>query len=344
MTALSMIDLMMIDLTWWWALLLLPVPMVVRMLLPPKQSGNLAVKVPLLNRYPLTKTSLNSASGYLPQITLWLVWVAIVLAAARPFYPGDPINRSVSGRDLMLAIDISGSMQEVDMILNKKIASRIDVLKAVASEFIDRRKGDRIGLILFGTRAYTYVPLTYDRNALGELLQGVSTGLAGRLTAIGDAIGIAIKTLSQQQSRHKVLILVTDGSNTSGKSEPLDSAQMAKRIGMTIHTIGVGNDEEELRRILKTQTIPPGTALNETLLRQIAALSGGKYFRAKDTKSLERIYQVLDELEPVPLDVHLHRPKIELFHLPLMFGLGWLLVFIVYAIIKSVRMQKFRFQ
>lgn len=335
-----MITLIMIDLTWWWVLLLLPLPLAVRMFIPPMQSGSLAIKVPLLNRYPLTNSSLSSARGRLPQITLWVFWICIILAAARPFYPGDPINRSVSGRDLILAIDISGSMQEVDMMLNKKIASRIDVLKAVVSEFIERRKGDRIGLILFGTRAYTYVPLTYDRNALGELLLGVSTGLAGRLTAIGDAIGIAIKTLGKQQSRHKVLILVTDGSNTSGKSDPLQTAQIANQIGMTIHTIGVGNDEEELRRILKTQTIPPGTALNETLLRQIAALSGGQYFRAKDTESLENIYQILDELEPVPLDVHLHRPRIELFHMPLMFGLGWLLVFIVCSIIKSAHLPR----
>lgn len=320
--------------------MLLPLPLIVRMLLSPKQSDNLAIKVPLLNRYPLSKSSLNSARAKLPQIFLWLFWISIVLAAARPFYAGDPVNRMVSGRDLMLAIDISGSMQEFDMMLNQKVASRIDVLKAVASEFIDRRKGDRIGLILFGTRAYTYVPLSYDRNALGELLNAVSTGLAGRLTAIGDAIGIAIKTLSQQQSRHKVLILVTDGSNTSGKSDPLESAQIARRIGITIHTIGVGNDEEELRRILKTRTIPPGTALNETLLRNISALTGGLYFRAKDTESLERIYQTLDELEPVPLDINLHRPEMELFHLPLKFGLGWLLIFIVYRIIESIRLQK----
>ena len=334
-----MLDMTIIGLTWWWPLLLLPLPLVVRRLLPSAQSNSLAITVPLLNYYPISSSSLNSAQGRLPQFTLWFLWICIVLAAARPFLPGDPVNRTVSGRDLILAIDISGSMQEVDMMLNNKTASRIDVLKEVASEFIDRRTGDRIGLILFGTRAYTYVPLTYDRKALSELLSGVTTGLAGRLTAIGDAIGIAIKTLSQQPSRHKVLILVSDGSNTSGKSDPLDSVQIAKRVGMTIHTIGVGNDAKELRRILKTQTIPPGTALNETLLRQIAALSGGQYFRAKDTESLERIYKTLDELEPVPLEVHLHRPKIELFHLPLMSGLGWLLIFIVYSIVKSARTQ-----
>ncbi|MFT5657019.1 MAG: Ca-activated chloride channel family protein [Gammaproteobacteria bacterium] len=317
----------MLSLTWWWMLLLLPLPLLARRLLPRSPLSTMAISVPLLSRYPLSASALNTGGTLIAQVCLWTFWICIVLAASRPFWLGEPITRTISGRDLILAIDISGSMHEVDMLLNAKPASRIDVLKLIASEFIDRRKGDRIGLILFGTRAYTYVPLTYDRKTLGELLVEISAGLAGRLTAIGDAIGIAVKILNQQQSRHKVLILVTDGSNTAGISDPLDSALMAQKFGMTIHTIGIGNDEKELRAMLDSQTISPGTALNDTLLRQISALSGGHYFRARDTQSLESIYQILDELEPVPLDAQLHRPKLDLFHWPLMLGLGELFVF-----------------
>jgi Ca-activated chloride channel family protein len=240
----------------------------------------------------------------------------------------------------MLAIDISGSMQEADMIVGSKFSTRIDVLKTVVSEFISRRQGDRLGLILFGTRAYTYVPLTFDRDALNELLNDVSTGLAGRLTAIADAIGIAIKTLAEQETRHKVLILVTDGSNTAGDGDPLNAARIADFVGMTIYTIGVGNDEKTMRQLVYEQNLPAGTALNEKLLRRIAALSGGQYFRARDTESLERIYQALDQLEPAQLDAPLHRPKKDLFHWPLLFGMSIFVAFLCHSIWVSIRIQR----
>lgn len=330
----------MLNLAGWWVLLLLPLPLLARRLLPPARITSQSISVPLLNRYPILPSALSASGARQVQACLWFFWTCIVLSAAQPYWLGDPISRTVSGRDLLLAIDISGSMREVDMTLNGKVASRIDVLKSVASGFIDRRKGDRIGLILFGSRAYSYVPLTYDRQALRQLLNDISTGLAGRLTAIGDAIGIAVKTLSQQKSRHKVLILVTDGSNTSGVSDPLVSAQIAAKVGMKIHTIGVGNNEMELRQLFNQSVIQPGMALNEGVLQQIAAISGGAYFRAKDEVSLENIYQVLDQLEPVPLEVHQHRPRTELFYLPLMFGMGGLLLSLTYRNFQSTRRQR----
>ena len=232
----------MLALEWWWGLLLLPLPLfAARLLAPQENNGRLALAVPILDRHSSRQGSIAPFSGRRSGLVLWLFWICLVIAACRPFWLGDALSRTVSGRDLMLAVDISGSMSEADMTISSKPASRIDVLKLVVGNFIERRQGDRIGLILFGTNAYTYVPLTFDLDALGELLVDVSTGLAGRHTAIGDAIGLALKSVRKQQSRHKVLILVTDGSNTAGFENPVLAAQAAARQGLTIHTIGIGN-------------------------------------------------------------------------------------------------------
>ncbi|MFA9421557.1 MAG: VWA domain-containing protein [Gammaproteobacteria bacterium] len=328
----------MFDLTWWWLLLLLPLPLIAKFILPATNPVLTALTIPFLHRQQ--SSSLTSTSSWLASISLWIFWVCLVLAACRPFWLGEATHRTVTGRDLMLAIDISGSMKEADMVVGSKFSTRIDVLKTVVTEFISRREGDRLGLILFGTRAYTYVPLTFDRDALNELLIDASTGLAGRLTAITDAIGIAIKTLGEQESRHKVLILVTDGSNTAGDDDPLNAARVANHVGMTIYTIGVGNDEKMMRQLTQGQNLPPGTALNEKLLRRIAAVTGGQYFRARDTASLERIYEALDELEPADLDAPFHRPRKDLFQWPLIIGMSVVIAFLCYTIWVSIRMRR----
>ena len=224
------------------------------------------------------------------------------------FWIGDPTHRAVSGRDLMIAIDVSGSMYEADMIVGNSVQRRIDVLKSVIGGFVEQRPGDRLGLILFGTHAYPYVPLTFDHVMLGSLLDDVSTGLAGRLTAIGDAIAVAINTLSQQDSRHQVLILVTDGSNTAGSNDPLTAAQIASRFGMTIYTVGIGNDAETLKKLTNQATVPSEILLNEKLLRQIARLTNGRYFRAHDAAALERITKSWTNWNLVDLEADQYRP------------------------------------
>ena len=246
----------MLDLTWWWLLVLLPMPLIAKFIRPGSNPAVTALSIPFLHRQP--SSPLTSTSGRMASLSLWIFWICLVLAASRPFWLGEATHRTVTGRDLMLAIDISGSMKEADMIVGSKFSARIDVLKTVVTEFINRREGDRLGLILFGSRAYTYVPLTFDRDALNELLIDVTTGLAGRLTAITDAIGIAIKTMGEQESRHKVLILVTDGSNTAGNDDPLNAARVANYVGMTIYTIGVGNDEKMMRQLTQEQNLPSG--------------------------------------------------------------------------------------
>ncbi len=316
----------MLSLAYPWLLLLLPAPWLARRLLPASDRPELALAVPLLSA-DRGAALLSERRGHrLARNCLWLFWLCLLLAAARPYWIDDPVTRTVSGRDLMLAVDISGSMSEADMTINAATASRIDVLKLVVDRFIERREGDRLGLILFGTHAYNFVPLTFDLDSLQVLLRDISTGLAGRHTAIGDAIGLAIKSMREQSSQHKVLILATDGSNTAGFDDPVRIALAARQQGLTIYTIGIGSDEESLSQTYGLQSIPAGTALNEAVLQEIALVTGGDYFRATDTASLERIYAALDELEPVDHEYQSYRPRRDLFAWPLLAGCVVLLI------------------
>ena len=325
----------MLGFDWWWTMLLLPLPLLARKMLPQADQADQALAVPLLDRYPFSGSSIKQSPQQLARICAWLFWICLVIAAGRPFWLGEPVSRTVSGRDLILAVDISGSMSEVDMTINSKAASRLDVLKAVVGKFIERREGDRLGLILFGSNAYTYVPLTFDLDTLQLLLADVSTGLAGRYTAIGDAIGLAVKSMRAQGSAHKVLILVTEGSNTAGFEHPFIAARLARQQGLTIYTIGVGTDARTLSRTYGLQNIPPGVALNERVLRGVAEITRGKYFRATNASTLGNIYLDLDKLEPVEHNYQTHRPRNELFMLPLIAGLMVMLFFITWSIRQS---------
>ncbi len=324
-------------LEWPWALLLLPLPLLARGLLAAAELDETAIAVPLIVReFDATATRLARAARW-RGACLWVFWIALIIAASRPVWLGDAVSRSVSGRDLMLAVDISGSMSETDMTIDGRATSRLDVLKIVVQKFIERRDGDRLGLILFGSNAYNYVPLTFDLDTLGELLGDVSSGLAGRHTAIGDAIGIGLKAMHEQSTRHKVMILVTDGSNTAGFEDPVLAAAAAARQGLTIYTIGVGSDLEALQKIYGAQSVPTGIALNEPVLKRIAALTGGQYFRATNTRRLEDIYRALDRLEPVEHLYQSHRPRQELYPWPLLLGLLALLPPLLFTIIQSGR-------
>lgn len=325
----------MLNLDFSWVLLFLPLPLLARWFLVAAQHPEQALSVPLLNGHGGHEqfgSALAAPSIRLAKVCLWLFWAALLCAASRPHWLEEPVSRNASGRDLMLAVDISGSMSEPDMTIDSIVASRIDVIKIVLGNFIERREGDRLGLILFGTNAYSFVPLTFDLSTLKKLLLDISTGLAGRHTAIGDAIGIAIKSMSEQKAKHKVLILITDGSNTMGFQNPVLAARAAHERGLTIYTIGVGSDNDALSRIYGQQNIPPGIALNETLLNQIATLTGGQYFRATNTFRLEEIYRSLDELEPVVYEYQSHRPRSELFMWPLLTGISIMLCFIAWRI------------
>ena len=219
----------------------------------------------------------------------------------------------------MLAVDISGSMQTEDMVINGRPVMRLTAVKMVAGEFVEQREGDRLGLILFGDQAYLQTPLTFDRRTLHILLNEAAIGLAGKSTAIGDAIGLAVKRLRGQPEKNRVLILLTDGTNTAGSVDPLKAADLAASEGVRIYTIGVGADDMmpgPFRMLLGA-----GRELDEASLQAIAQKTGGRYFRARDTRSLQQIYALLDEIEPVSEDEQSYRPVEELYAWPLALAL-----------------------
>jgi Ca-activated chloride channel family protein len=244
------------------------------------------------------------------------------LAIMRPQWLGEFIEFPVSGRDLIIAVDLSGSMQEEDFVLKGQRVDRLTATKFVAGDFIERRIGDRIGLILFGERAYLQAPLTLDRDTVKTLLYESAIGLAGRATAIGDAIGLAVKRIRQRENSNRVLILLTDGANSAGEVEPLEAARLAAREGLKIYTIGVGADEMVVEFFFGTRKINPSADLDEKALTEIADMTGGKYFRARDTQELDKIYAIMDELEPVERDVRRFRPRKSLYFGPLSIALA----------------------
>ncbi|MEM9532033.1 MAG: VWA domain-containing protein [Pseudomonadota bacterium] len=307
---------------WPWALTFLPLPLLVGWLWPrAERRAGLTVKVPF---YHVLGQDPASALGprRLARILLaTLVWLALVAAAVRPQWIGEAVSVPLTGRDLMLAVDISGSMETADMELAGQAATRLTVVKSVAGEFIQRRVGDRLGLILFGRRAYLQTPLTFDRDTTRALLEESVIGLAGKETAIGDAIGLAVKRLRGQEVQERVLILLTDGANTAGAVEPLKAADLAASENLKVYTIGVGADELVVNSMFGTRRINPSADLDEKTLTAIADKTGGRYFRARDTRGLMQIYDVLDELEPVAEEQEVLRPPRELFHWPLAMAL-----------------------
>ncbi|MCX7066633.1 MAG: VWA domain-containing protein [Methylococcales bacterium] len=313
----------MIHFAWLWALLALPLPLLVRWLLPvcnPVEQA--ALKVPFLNDIAELQTQatlkVNSWGLWLATVT----WILLVLACARPQWLGEPIEQAISGRDLMMAVDLSRSMEAQDFMLNKRPVDRLTAIKAIASDFINRRVSDRIGLILFGTQAYLQTPLTFDRKTVQTLLDEAVIGLAGDNTAIGDAIGLAVKRLKNQPDNSHVLILLTDGANTAGEVTPLKAAELAAANKLKIYTIGIGADEMLVPSLFGNRKVNPSLDLDEKTLIKIAESTGGYYYRAKNTDELNNIYMRLDELEPVEKDKQYFRPRTELYMYPLAFALG----------------------
>lgn len=310
----------MIHVEWPWMLLFLPLPWLLVRWLPPAQPRGAALFLPFA---AAVAAGSAPAVRVLPRPRKWLfalVWLLLVFAAIRPQWLGDPMPSPTTGRRLLLAVDVSGSMSTQDMAGGY---TRLQVVQKVAGDFIRRRHGDQLGLILFGTRPYLQAPLTTDLNTVGQFLNEAMIGVAGTQTAIGDAIGLAIKRLRDNPGKagHKgdtVLILLTDGSNTAGAMPPAKAARLAAAAGLRIYTIGVGADAEP-----GFFGLGGGSDLDEGTLKRIAQTTGGEYFRATDASDLEKIYARIDKLEPSAAPQHWYRPRDEWFPWPL--GLALLL-------------------
>ena len=305
----------MITLAWAWALLALPLPALMRLLLPPARpiSGRALRLPPRTLLAGITATSDRSRRRW--RLAGLVVWLLLVLAAARPQWLADPVALPVSGRDLILAVDISGSMEQEDYELGGRPSTRLSVVKAAAARFILRRAQDRIGLILFGSRPYVQTPLTYDRDTVEQMLREAVVGMAGRDTAIGDAIGLAVKRLREQPEDNRVLVLLTDGDNTTGTLDPLQAAALAAESGVRIYTIGLGGRVGEQGaggyRLARS-----GADLDPATLQLVASETGGRSFVATDSRQLAEVYAALDRLEPSVRDYRTFRPATDLYPLP----------------------------
>ena len=327
----------MFELQWPWALLFLPLPLLVWYYLPVAQEQQqAALKVPFIEDFKAPSSSAQSVRKNIGLFLLLVVcWALLVLATTRPQYVGEQIELPVSGRDLMLAVDLSGSMQVEDFRITGQAVDRLTATKYVARQFIRNRQGDRLGLILFGKNAYLQTPLTFDLRTVETLLMESTIGLAGKETAIGDAIGLAIKRLKDKKDGSRVLILLTDGANTAGEISPLKAAELAASHGLKIYTIGIGADEMVRESFFGRQRVNPSQDLDEKTLTAIAEQTGGRYFRARDIDELEQIYQHLDKLEPVEVDSKTLRPEKSLFMWPL--GLALMLSLLIGGIRLSGR-------
>lgn len=312
----------MFEFAWPWLFLILPLPWLLRVWLPPARvTRGAALRVPFLDDFlHMEKMAVQRRLPYGLLLMATLAWLLLVAAAARPQWLADVADVPVTGRDLLLAVDLSRSMEQNDMSWRGETVDRLTAVKRVAGEFIDRRVGDRLGLILFGERPYLQTPLTFDRQTVKTLLNEAQIGIAGDATAIGDAIGLALKRLRKTDHAHAVLVLLTDGANTAGEIEPLQAAQMAARQGVRIYTIGIGADAEA-KGLFGFLQHNPGLDLDEKTLTAIASATSGRYFRARDFDELSTIYRLLDQIEPAAQDPKRYRPVTPLFHFPLSLAL-----------------------
>ncbi|SBS30347.1 von Willebrand factor type A domain protein [Marinomonas spartinae] len=330
----------MFELTWPWFLCLLPVPVLFHFL-PTVARKDQSIWFPnaqYLQNHEEKRPSKHAIR--LPLIFLLLAWICLVVGIARPVWRGAPTQVIPSGRDIMIALDLSGSMQVKDMKLNNQPVDRLTAEKWVLSNFIKKRRGDRIGLIVFGTKAYLEAPFSFDTKTINQLVQETQIGFAGQQTAIGDAIGLAIQRMENKPDDKKVLILMTDGANTAGQVNPEQAADFAASQHLKIYTIGIGADRMVVQGFFGPQTINPSSDLDEKLLKSIAHKTGGQFFRARNTQDLKRIYADINKLEPTKAQPIWQRPITSYFH--------WLglasLVFFALTLLTSGKLSLSRFK
>jgi Ca-activated chloride channel homolog len=309
-----------------WMLAMLPLPLLAWWLLPPYRESKAAVRMPFFGQLAEASGrrpgpgSVVMKTNLLQKVVAPVIWALLVVAMMRPVWVEDPIHKIQPLRDILLVDDISQSMEAKDYRdPSGRRIDRLSAVKQVNDEFIARRKGDRIGLIVFGGAAYPQAPFTLDHEACRELLAEVQIGMAGPQTVIGDAIGLAIKMFEKSKAKEKVVVLLTDGNDTGSKMPPSKAAEIAKQRGITIHTIGIGDPSSrgEDRVDLK-------------VLQDIATATGGKFFRGEDRAQLEDIYSTLDKLTPENYETLSYRPKRPLFQWPL--GAATLLVIVYHCV------------
>ncbi len=310
----------MLEFTWPWAFAALPVPLLIYWFVRRAPRQDAALYVPFYSQ--LSQLHSDASHTYSKQLLTLLtciaIWLLIVVAASRPQWVGEPIEMPSTGRDLMLVLDVSGSMEARDMVINNTQLSRFQVMKAVVGDFVERREGDRLGLVLFAAHAYIQTPLTFDRGTVGQLVEELEIGMVEEsATAIGDAIGLGIKHLRNRPENSRVMVMLTDGVNNAGLITPTQAGQLAQTESIRIYTIGLGADSMMQRSFLGARNVNPSSEIDEENLTEIAEMTGGQYFRARSLNDLIAVYAELDRLEPIEQDPQTYRPTKLLFHWPL---------------------------
>ncbi|MBS0450382.1 MAG: VWA domain-containing protein [Proteobacteria bacterium] len=317
-----------------WLLALLPLPLLVWWLMPPYREESASVRLPFFGEVA-SAVGLKPAPGAVVPHTHWLqkliapvAWALVVLALARPQFVDPPIEKIQPARDLLLALDLSQSMDTRDYKRpDGAVIARVDAVRQVVRDFVGRRPGDRIGLVVFGDAPYPQVPFTMDHALVQAMIDEMLPGMAGPSTAMGDAIGLGIKMFEQSKAPQKVMILLTDGNDTASKMPPPKAAEIAKERGVTLHTVGIGD--------------PAATGEDKVdldLLRQLAAATGGRYFFAGNQGELEQIYATLDRITPQNQKTLSWRPRRELFMWPL--GAAVLIVIAYQLLMASLAMMR----
>ena len=308
---------------WPWVLLAVFVPFIVYKLLPiSERTGTTqALYWPFFDQF---KTKLEKDSGHTRRFARGLFicfWLFLVVAAARPVYWTAPSMLSQQQRNLMLVLDVSGSMDERDFSVNQQAFSRLDIVKYLTRDFLQKRQGDQVGLVLFGTQAYPYVPLTSDVQTAAQMMQEMAVGMAGDRTSIGDALVLALKNLQNAPTQSQVIILMSDGQANAGIITPAKASELAKEMGVKIYTIGIGADQYTLPTAFGLPAMAIPSALDEQTLKEIAQTTGGAYFRAKTTQDLAEIYKHIEQLEPIEQENLMVRIHKELFYIPCLLAL-----------------------
>lgn len=327
---------------WPWLALLFPLPFVVRKFLSSagkeRNSEVPELYFPALSRvrnaFPMNY-SLAKGSNRPFFILLSLSWICLVIALMQPEKVDQFLQVKNKGYDLMLAVDISGSMQAVDFSTPSKVISRLDVTKEVVGKFALGRQGDRVGLVTFGEKAYLHVPLTLDTISVSKMLNDAVAGMAGNATAIGDAIGLSVKTLRERPEGSRVLVLLTDGEDNASSIPPLEAAKLAKQYGIRIYTIGVGRNGPVPFPSKFGGYGMAEVPIDEKLLKEISAMTGGQYFLAKDQKTLESIYGKIDEMEKTESNETVFLIREPLYYYPLGLSLAFLFLLSLYQLLQS---------
>lgn len=308
---------------WPWILCAVCVPFIVYRLFPAAERTEVAQALywPFFEQL---KTDLEKDSGQTKRWARWFFfgfWLCLVVAAARPVYWTEPLILSQQQRNLMLVLDVSGSMDERDFSVNQQPFSRLDIVQYLTQDFLQKREGDQVGVVLFGTQAYPYVPLTSDVKTAAQMLREMSVGMAGDRTSIGDALVLALKNLQNVPNSSQVIILMSDGQANAGIVTPDKAAELAKGMGVKVYTIGIGADTYTLPSAFGMPSVVMPSALDEKTLQDIAHVTGGQYFRAKTTQDLAQVYEHIEKLEPIEQDNLIVKTHKELFYIPALVAL-----------------------